>query len=200
MKQLPTQQRALRKRQALIDAAEQEFSESGFEVATAKSIAARAGVAVGTFYQYFDNKHDILREIAEQGFAELHARIPLLDLQLADGSRDRIVSLFSETLDFVYQYHARRPELHRVLEQRRVVDADLSEIMCRGEGVLRARVLQFVQSFNTPHAEIVASNLFAMAEGLVHRHVFEPNQHNPQQVIQIGAEMLSSYFLTHYPQ
>jgi hypothetical protein len=96
---------------------------------------------------------------------------------------------------FVYQYHAQQPELHQVLEQRRALDPELRDVMRQGEAVLRARVLKFVQSFNLPNAEIVASNLFGMAEGLVHRHVFESNSNDPQDVIKFGAEMLASYFI-----
>ena len=78
MKNLPTQERAIKKRIALLKAAQLDFSEVGFEIATAKSIAARANVATGTFYQYFENKNDILRVLAENRYSELHEQVLLL--------------------------------------------------------------------------------------------------------------------------
>jgi AcrR family transcriptional regulator len=81
MKTLPTQERALIKRQSLINAAKREFSNNGFEEATAKTIAAVAAVATGTFYRYFDNKNEILRVIASTRFDELHQRIKRLELK-----------------------------------------------------------------------------------------------------------------------
>jgi len=216
MKTLPTQERALRKRQALLDAAAAEFSTIGFEVTTAKSIAMAAGVATGTFYQYFENKNDILRVIANSRFDNLHKRIQLFELKVVNQSQLASLTIeqqFLETLVFVYEFHAQDPELHQVLEQRRSLDFKLEKIMHDGENLLRARVLAFVQTFNIPHSELVADNLFAMAEGLVHRLVFHSdssdsissknssastacNDEANKASLAIGAQMLASYFLT----
>lgn len=203
MKTLPTQERALRKRQALIDAAVAEFSTIGFEVATAKSIASKAEVATGTFYQYFENKNDILRVIASGRFAGLHQRMQLFKLKAVDDSLSSttvIESQFLKTLLFVHEYHAQDPELHQVLEQRRSLDSKLQAIMGEGEAMLRERILVFVKTFNIPHAEIVAENLFAMAEGLVHRLVFDSVNRDTdyamvEKALAIGAQMLASYFI-----
>lgn len=213
MKELPTQERALKKRSALIDAAMHEFEHVGFEVATAKSIAAKAGVATGTFYQYFENKNDILRVIAHDRFVTLHERIQILELQevklrLSDQqpepsdnseldtlSGSALQQQFFSTLEFLYQFHAADPELHKVLEQRRDIDPKLKAILDSGEAVLQKRVLLFVQSFNVSHPELVAENLFAMAEGLVHRLAFQKVT-NSQEALKIGAQMLASYFVS----
>lgn len=213
MKELPTQERALKKRSALIDAAMHEFENVGFEVATAKSIAAKAEVATGTFYQYFENKNDILRVIAHDRFVTLHERIQILELQevnlqfsdqqptpsdqreLAVLSGSALQQQFFSTLEFLYRFHAADPELHKVLEQRRDIDPKLKTILDSGEAVLQKRVLLFVQSFNVPHPELVAENLFAMAEGLVHRLAFQKVT-NSHEALKIGAQMLASYFVT----
>ncbi len=211
MKTLPTQERALIKRQALVDAAISEFSKIGFEVATAKSIAAVADVATGTFYQYFDNKNEILRVIASARFDGLHQRIRLLELNAVNDSKPEVAGAglstgldvegqFADTLMFVYEFHAGDPELHQVLEQRRALDPKLQAIMDQGEQVLRTRVLKFVNNFNIANAELVAENLFAMAEGLVHRLVFHSTSHNSterdrKEALEIGAKMLASYFI-----
>ncbi len=212
MKTLPTQERALLKRQALLDAAVEEFSNTGFEVATAKSIAALAKVATGTFYQYFENKNDILRVLAANRFADLHAHVKTLELKLVDyqpnstqESIQRVEDKFFDTLLFVYQFHAHDPELHQVLEQRRTIDPKLRVIMDDGEKVLHDRVLSFVKSFNLTNSEQVADNLFAMAEGVVHKLVFHTDLTNEtgtamteQQIqlsLRVAAQMLASFFL-----
>ena len=203
MKSLPTQERALIKRQALIDAAIVEFSTIGFEVATAKSIAAVAEVATGTFYQYFDNKNEILRVIASNRYDGLYRQIRQLELKAVSESQQTNLSIeaqFADTLMFVYQFHAGDPELHQVLEQRRALDAKLQTIMDQGEQVLRERVLNFVNTFNIFNGELVAENLFAMAEGLVHRLVFHSTTHDStdrehKEALEVGAKMLASYFI-----
>lgn len=197
MKNLPTQERALRKRNSLISAAIDQFSADGFETATAKSIAAAAGVATGTFYQYFENKNDILCVIASTRFAVLEQRIQLsklYDVSTPLQEHSDVETLFLRTLEFVYEFHASEPELHQVLEQRRGVDPELQAIMDHGEEVLRKRVLSFVKTFNFAKPEIIADSLFAMAEGLVHRLVFSQLGQDPKESLELGAKMLASFF------
>lgn len=202
MKSLPTQERAIKKRIALLKAAAHEFEQSGFEVSTAKSIAAKAGVATGTFYQYFENKNDILRVIAETRFFELHQQVGLLESEglsvmndaQADTSLTHARSLFKQVLAFLYEYHLQDALLHQVLDQRRGLDPKLDDIMTRGEDLMRSHVVDFISDFELDDSEIVADSLFAMGEGLVHRMVFGKTPENPDKMLEIGAAMLASYF------
>jgi len=58
------------KRELIRAAAIQVFSEKGYHEARADEIAQAAGVAVGTIYNYFENKEDILFDIFATEFAE----------------------------------------------------------------------------------------------------------------------------------
>jgi len=194
MKALPTQKRALLKRSALIDAAVIEFSELGFELATAKSIAAKASVATGTFYQYFENKNEILQVIAEMRNDELRSSLNLNSMQ-PEIETQTVEEFFKQNLMFIYRFHSSNPELHQVLDHRRDFDQRLSAIMDKGDAVLLERILQFVQSFNLENPAVITQNLFAMAEGIVHRHVFHRSNHDPDVVMSVGASMLAQFFI-----
>lgn len=194
MKTLPTQKRALLKRSALIDAAVIEFSKLGFELATAKSIAIKAGVATGTFYQYFENKNEILRVIASMRNDELRNSLDWSSMRTKDEPQT-VEGFFKQNLTFIYQFHSSNPQLHNVLEQRRDLDEQLKVIMDKGDSVLHKQTLQFVQSFNIESPEVVAQNLFAMAEGIIHRHVFHRSGLDTESVISVGANMLSQFFI-----
>ena len=56
----PPPRRADMRRASLIEAAGALFVENGVEATTMDEVAARAGVAKGTFYHYFDTKADLL--------------------------------------------------------------------------------------------------------------------------------------------
>ena len=60
-------ERTLRK---ILDAARDEFGERGFSDSSIVGITQRAGVALGTFYTYFDSKevlfHALVRDMSEQ--------------------------------------------------------------------------------------------------------------------------------------
>ena len=195
MRALPTQARAKLKRTALVDAAVLSFSTLGFEVSTAKSIAAQAGVATGTFYQYFDNKNEILRVIATERYGQLQAHLEWFDVTDRDLMEGDLNQVFLRFFQSIYDFHEKNSELHQVLEQRKTQDEQLMVIMNEGQEDLFSRLLLFVKSFDIEQPEVVTSNLFAMGEGVVHRQVFEKTNLNTNDVLIMGAKMLASYFI-----
>jgi len=59
----PKTARGRKTRDKLLKAAEIEFGEKGFHEAGISGITHRAGVALGTFYTYFDSKEEIFRAL-----------------------------------------------------------------------------------------------------------------------------------------
>src|ERR1700677_4577541 len=53
-------------RNAILEAAEVVFAERGFHRARIQDVAARARIAVGTVYNHFDEKKDLLRALLEE--------------------------------------------------------------------------------------------------------------------------------------
>jgi len=60
---IPKTKRGRKTREKLLHAAEAEFGERGFPEASIASITQRAGVALGTFYVYFESKEEIFRAL-----------------------------------------------------------------------------------------------------------------------------------------
>ena len=60
---IPKTRRGRETREKLLQAAEKEFGERGFHDAAISGITQRAGVALGTFYVYFDSKEEIFRAL-----------------------------------------------------------------------------------------------------------------------------------------
>lgn len=80
---LPKTKRGRQTRENLLHAAEAEFGERGFPEASIASITQRAGVALGTFYVYFESKEAIFRalvsymgELTRQWIGERVAEAP----------------------------------------------------------------------------------------------------------------------------
>ena len=67
----PSQTRSKEMVDAIIEAAARVFSAEGFETATTNGIAARAGVSVGSLYQYFPNKISLLIAVKERHVLQL---------------------------------------------------------------------------------------------------------------------------------
>ncbi len=195
MKPLPTQQRAILKRESLLIAAEQEFGEKDYEQVTAKTIAARAGVATGTFYQYFDNKQQMLLMLAQQRFDLLHSTLLEPNLLPEEVSVEQAQTLFTAVISFIYEFHQNSPQFHQVLEHRRCVDPELDQIIVQGESILIEHTCQFAAMMgHSDNSEAVGFCLFAMAEGIVHRHVFGNSKISKTEIINLGANMLAAFF------
>jgi AcrR family transcriptional regulator len=57
-------------RSRILEAARDRFTEVGFEVATTREIAAAAGIAVGTLFNYFPSKEAIVMAMAAEALGE----------------------------------------------------------------------------------------------------------------------------------
>lgn len=83
----PTQERARKRVAAILAAATDLISEGGIEAVTTTDVAEKAGVPVGSIYQYFEDAHDILRTVQGTFAAELVAAChEVLDTLPADTS------------------------------------------------------------------------------------------------------------------
>lgn len=65
-------ERTLRK---ILDAARGEFGERGFSDSSIVAITQRAGVALGTFYTYFDSKEDVFRALVKDMSAQVRDHV-----------------------------------------------------------------------------------------------------------------------------
>src|SRR6202008_4323705 len=59
----PRTERGRRTVRKLLEAAAQEFGERGYHEAAITGITSRAGVALGTFYTYFESKEELFRAL-----------------------------------------------------------------------------------------------------------------------------------------
>ncbi len=67
----PVQARSAASVSAILEATVQVLQEVGKERLTTTRVAARAGVSVGTLYQYFPNKSALLRAVLEEHLGEV---------------------------------------------------------------------------------------------------------------------------------
>ena len=83
----------------ILDAALDLFREEGFEEATMRAIAARAGVATGAAYYYFPSKDAIVLSFYEQSCAGMQPRIAAV-MDQTKGLEARLRELIRVKLDY----------------------------------------------------------------------------------------------------
>lgn len=91
LRKRPQQERSSATFAVILDSAAHILKESGGAKLTTNRIAARAGVSIGSLYQYFPNKQEIVRALMVRELAAAQARRPAslddLDVPLADRVR-----------------------------------------------------------------------------------------------------------------
>ncbi len=73
-----TGKRALTKannRRAILDAAQEIFTEMGYGAASIRDVVRRSGLAAGTFYNYFPDKQSVFQAVLEQHTTALRRRL-----------------------------------------------------------------------------------------------------------------------------
>ena len=73
-------------REAILEAAEAEFAERGYEAASTRGICARAGVNVALVNRYFKSKENLYRLVAKRLFGDLGAPMAALPATVRDGA------------------------------------------------------------------------------------------------------------------
>lgn len=111
----PRQARARQLVDALVEAAAQLLVERGYGGASTNALAERAGVSVGSLYQYFTGKADLFRELTKRHQAEVH---PLIDraLEALDDGREPPGPVVEALLHDLMDLHGRRPALMRAMD------------------------------------------------------------------------------------
>jgi len=106
----PRQARSREKRAQLLTAALALFAEKGYEATSVDAVAQRAGVAVGSFYQHFRGKRQLLLVLMDQlleGLERLGLQ-PKGASSIRAGLRALLRSAFSQDLAYAGAYRAWR--------------------------------------------------------------------------------------------
>lgn len=127
-------QRTERTRLALLSAARTLFKQQGYAGTTVAEITRAAGRAHGTFYLYFDSKHDLFTALLA-GMGETivsHAR----DLWTEESTIDAI---WLGVRDFFFGADQNR-DLWRLLEEMAAVDEAAAQLRTRLRGSFASRI------------------------------------------------------------
>jgi AcrR family transcriptional regulator len=90
-----------RTHESILEAASQILLSAGIEALNTNAIAERAGVSVGTVYQYFENKEEILLELLRRSIDARTERVKeALNRSLGFGSIEEIVS---QVVDAIFE-------------------------------------------------------------------------------------------------
>ncbi|HTG38065.1 TetR/AcrR family transcriptional regulator [Sphingomonas sp.] len=115
----PRTARGRRTLRAILDAAAAEFGEKGFHEGSVSGITRRAGVALGSFYTYFDTKDAVFRALVRDMSAQVRDHVAPAIRAAPDGIAAEQAGL-RHFIDFVRTHK----EIYRIIDEAEFVDAD----------------------------------------------------------------------------
>jgi len=116
----PRTERGRRTVRKLLEAAAQEFGERGYHDAAITGITARAGVALGTFYTYFESKEELFRALVRDMSHATRQHVA----EAVAGAPDRLAAERIGLASFI-AFTRRHPELYRIIEEAQFVAEDV---------------------------------------------------------------------------
>ncbi|MCI5048419.1 MAG: TetR/AcrR family transcriptional regulator [Aquisalinus sp.] len=186
------QARARNTVEAIITASTQILAGQGWAGLNTNAIARRAGVSVGSVYEYFRNKEAIVDVIIDRHLAQGEAYLrAAADLDAASVSLDDIITLL--VASFV-ELHRHDPALHRALSE----DVPLTISQRERIQALRQSTIDLLAMALTPHAaapKLKATILVDTADALTHRWLIDDagTPVPPEKMSQELGKMLQLY-------
>ncbi|WP_208348347.1 TetR/AcrR family transcriptional regulator [Pseudaestuariivita rosea] len=166
----PKQSRSKATVAAILEAAAQILAKDGWDGFNTNVIAKRAGVSIGSLYEYFPNKQALVDAIAEDHLSKGEALVSAASsLLVPTVAPDDIVKIL---VSGIVELHKDDPELHRMLSS----EVPISPMLRKRVDKLRATVIERLADALKHHISqnrIAAQLLFDVADAAVHRWFIE---------------------------
>jgi len=167
-RKFPQQARAKATADAIVEASTQLLLERGYERFTTARAAERAGVSVGSLYQYFPNKAALAAAVIDRCCDEFGVA---LERALEGRPRITLAECIGAIVDVILASHQLAPDLHKVVIDvaPRIGVADRTDTMSRRmaeaiEAVLRMHASEIAPDIDlTTAATIIETLLVALS-------------------------------------
>ena len=137
------QDRARRTYHSLLEAAAEVFVAKGFDATQTPDIAAAAGVSVGTFYRYFNDKREIFLEILRRNLNRSHNEV------LSGLTADRFVGAgrrgtIERTIEVLIENITRSPGMQKLFLELSLRDPQVAALKRAFDDEGRRRVAALI--------------------------------------------------------
>jgi AcrR family transcriptional regulator len=190
-RKLPAQSRSAATVNAVLEAAARILEKHGFEGYTTNAVAERAGVSIGSLYQYFPSKDAVTIALIDREAAVLLAEVAAVPTE--EGYEAALEHLIRSAV----AHQMRRPKLARLLD----FEEGRLPVRSRKGRVDDAVHAEIVRALSQPDArfvgdvEVAASDVLAIVKGMVDA-AGERQETNAQQLEQRVRRAVFGYIDT----
>jgi AcrR family transcriptional regulator len=190
----PRQSRSQATVTAILDATARILVERGFGAASTNAVAERAGVSVGSLYQYFPSKEALVSALHVRHGEQMMAVIQRALTKAMDAT---LAEAVGGLIEATVEAHRVEADLHRVLEEQVGTmggDALPEEYV----DVMKGRIVELLarhrDEITAPDLKLAAFMLMQAAHGLIHAVVRErPKGVSLKHATQEIVSMMTAY-------
>jgi len=198
-KDIPTQVKdpelVQRRRRRIADAAVQLFIDNGFHKTTTRQIARASGSSIGSLYEYFTSKEDILYMVCESIHAEVERGVTEAMSRTA-GNRDTLAGVVQKYFevcdrmsDFILLIYQETQSLPAQW-QKRVLENELCITGLFVEVLARIRAAGELPDLNEQDIELAAHNIVVLGHMWTFRRWYLTRHYSLDDYIQRQTEFI----------
>ena len=173
----PQQERSIDKKNRIINAGYELFSENGYYNTNTVQIAKRAGVSTGIVYGYFRDKKDILREVTSLYMEKVSKPIINLfdSLEAPFDTRDLVCKI----VDLVISAHGENAGIHEALHSLTHTDPEISAQFIGLEDELTLKIADRLTRLNVLKEDAKEKVHFAMdvLQSFAHEYIYDHHEY-----------------------
>jgi AcrR family transcriptional regulator len=195
-RKLPKQERSRITVEAILQATTHILTEEGYDKANTNRVAERAGISIGSLYQYFPNKESLMAALMDQHATEMAELVETKLDRLFDSPLEIAIP---EIITAVVAAHAINPRLHQVLSEE-IPRSERSPQMHKADEriteLLRAYLERWQDRIQPQNLDLTVFILSRTVDSLCHSAVIEyPNFVRDSQFETEVSNLLLSYLI-----
>ncbi|MCM1289455.1 MAG: TetR/AcrR family transcriptional regulator [Corallococcus sp.] len=169
----PQQERSIEKKNKIIQAGYELFSEAGYHGTNTVEIAKRAGVSTGIVYGYFQDKRDIMISVL-QIYID-NAYMPVLDIMKSAGAPLDIEAVVPQVIDKTLEMHEQNAKLHNTLHSLATTDETVNATFIALEDKITENISEQLKENGVTLPNIKERVHLAMniVQSFAHEYVFD---------------------------
>lgn len=193
-----TQNRSIETKNAILKAGIQCFSENGFHKVNTKEIAKAAGISIGSFYGYYDDKKQLFIELIHI-YKEDLLKVPTCmqqdDDKCSSYNQDEVIQYFvSQKLRVVEKYPL---AFHHELNHMRFRDAEI-EAVCH---YYLNKEIDLFEKMLSEHAlclrinnyKVAAEIIYQISDNIIQTHLSHTDLEAKNLLIEAYQQLLKRY-------
>jgi AcrR family transcriptional regulator len=165
-RKLPRQSRSRATFEAIIQAATYILTESGWDALTTNAIAERAGVNIGSLYQYFPNKQAVIAELQRRHVETIQTELHQVVVPLAP--QVSMQQAVAHIVDVLIREHQIAPAVHKAIAEELPATARSMQV---NNDQFRQRILSELTPLmrNVPDPELSCYMMAVAIHAVIHQ-------------------------------